>query len=439
MPGRIAKRTVDALRPGETAWDAELKGFGVRRRGGAAAVYFVKCRVGGGRKARQRWVSIGKHGSPWTPDTARAEARRLLGLAGHGIDPKSLSEGDQRQVTVSEVCDRYLEASPHIVLPGKGRPKKVSSIEADRSNIERHVKPLLGSRRADTLQRVDIEKFQADVAAGKSRQTLKTRPRGVARVRGGRPIASRAVAVLGAAYAWAVRHRIVASNPVRGVTLYKPERRERFLSGEELRRLGEAMDAAETQWKSWQSRLLHDPRAPRTGEGPVAIAALRLLILTGARKSEVLSLRWQWIDFDRRLIRLPDSKTGAKAIPLGAPALKVLEMQSPVEGNPYVFPGDKIGSHLVGLPRIWTRIKLRAGLTHVRLHDLRHSFASVAVAGGDSLYLVGKVLGHRQARTTERYSHIHDDPLLAVADRAAQQIEAAMKGKSVKLVAMPIR
>src|SRR5262245_41754911 len=131
MTGRITKRSVDSLKPSETAWDAELRGFGIRRRGDAAAVYFVKCRVGGGREAAQRGLSIGKHGSPWTPDTARTEAKRLLGLASHGIDPKSLAESDRRQVTIQDVCDRYLKAAPHIVLPGKGRTKKVSSIEAD--------------------------------------------------------------------------------------------------------------------------------------------------------------------------------------------------------------------------------------------------------------------------------------------------------------------
>src|SRR5215472_2164592 len=191
MAGRITKRTVDNLRAGEISWDSELRGLGIRRRGQAAAVYFVKCRLGRGREATQRWLSIGKHGSPWTPDTARAEAKRLLGLAGHGVDPKTLRTGDPGEITVGELCDRYLAAAPHIVLRGKGRPKKASSIEADRSNIERHIKPLLGSRHADKLQPIDIERFQADVAAGKSSNVVRTKRRGVARIRGGRGIASR--------------------------------------------------------------------------------------------------------------------------------------------------------------------------------------------------------------------------------------------------------
>jgi len=225
----------------------------------------------------------------------------------------------------------------------------------------------------------------------------------------------------------------VRTNPVRGVILFKPQKRERFLSGGELQRLGEVMDAAETQWNMWQSRLTPGPRA---GENPIALAAIRLLVLTGARKSEILALRWTWIDFDRCQVRLPDSKTGAKTIPLGGPAVKVLESLPRIQGNPYVFPGDKAGSHLVGLPRIWSRIKRAAGLSDVRLHDLRHSFASFAVAAGDSLYLVGRVLGHKQTRTTERYSHVHDDPLRAVADRTSQRIEAAMRGQSAEVVAL---
>ena len=150
--------------------------------------------------------------------------------------------------------------------------------------------------------------------------------------------------------------------------------------------------------------------------------------MTGARKSEILTLRWEWVDFERGCLRLPDSKTGAKVVPLGAPALELLASLPRIENNPYVLPGDKAGGHFVGLQKAWERIRKRAGLEDMRLHDLRHSFASVAVAAGDSLYLVGKVLGHRQSRTTEIYAHLNDNPLRAVADRTARTIAAAMNG-----------
>ena len=152
------------------------------------------------------------------------------------------------------------------------------------------------------------------------------------------------------------------------------------------------------------------------------------MIFTGARKGEILGLRWKWCDFERRQIRLPESKTDAKTIPLGAPALDLLSSLPRIQGNPFVFPATNDDGHFVGLGKIWENIRARAGLDDVRIHDLRHSFASVAVAGGDSLYLVGKVLGHRQAKTTEKYVHLSDDPVLAVAERAANRIAAAMQG-----------
>jgi len=420
MAGRLTKRTVDTLKGGQIAWDGELRGFGIRRReSGGAPVYVVKYRAGRGRNAPQRWYTLGTHGSPWTPDTARTEARRLLAEAAAGRDPARAPEARRRLVTVSELCDRYLKAAPTLILARKGRPKKASSLVIDASNIQRHVKPLIGKKSALDLSKDDIERFQRQVAQGRTAAKVKTKPRGLARVRGGAGIAARSVAVLGSVFTWATREGICTVNPVRGVELFQAPRKERFLSGEEIRRLGEALGAAE-----------------KAGTNPYAIAALRLLVLTGARKMEILGLQWPWVDFERGTLRLPDSKTGAKAIPLGAPALAVLRTLPRIQGSPYVFPATKGNGHLIGLPCVWQGIRTTASLENVRLHDLRHSFASVAVAGGDSLYLVGKVLGHSAARTTEKYAHVHDDPLRAVADRAARRIAAALdggKGTVVKL------
>ena len=349
MGGRIKKRAVDALAPGQTIWDGELHGFGVRRRDKADPVYFVYFRVGGGRGAVQRWYSIGKHGSPWTPDTARSRAEFILREAKAGNDPVKAIEAARAVPTVSALCESYLAVAPTLVLPGRGRPKKASSIEIDTSNVERHIKPLLGTKRANEIRKSDIEKLQRDIAAGKTKMRAQARPRGIVNVTGGRGIAARAVAVLGAIYSWAMREGIVSENPVRGVTLFKGKKKERFLSSGELRRLGETLDAAEAEWSDWRARCLRaiakkERQPPKVGENPVAIAALRLLVLTGARKMEILGLQWQWVEMERGIIRLPDSKTGAKTIPLGAPALKILLGLQRIEGNPFVFPGDKEGA-----------------------------------------------------------------------------------------------
>ncbi len=402
MRGKITKRAVDGLRASSGGavllWDADLPGFGVRCRASGAKYYVVKFRTTAGRP---RWVTIGRHGAPWTPDAARKEALRLLGQVAAGQDPASEREAMRRDLTIAELCDVYVAEGC--------TTKKSSTLIVDRSSIERHIKPLLGRRRAREVTRADVERFQQDVANGKTATDVRTKVRGRAIVSGGRGTAARAVGVLGAIFSVAVRRELRPDNPVKGVKLFERNKRERFLSTVELARLGDALTAAK-----------------QGGENPFAIAALRLLALTGARKSEILGLRWEWVDFERRCLRLPDSKTGAKVVPLGAPALELLASLPRVEGNPHVLPSARADGHFVGLQKVWARVRKRAGLDGVRVHDLRHSFASVAVAGGDSLYLVGKVLGHRQARTTEVYAHLHDDPVRAVADRAASAIEAAM-------------
>ena len=174
---------------------------------------------------------------------------------------------------------------------------------------------------------------------------------------------------------------------------------------------------------------------------PSAVNAIRLLVMTGCRKGEILSLRWQDVDFERSCFRLPESKTGAKVVPVGAAVLKLLEGLPKIEGNEFVLPGDKEGTHFVGLPKVWREIRERAGLSGVRLHDLRHSFASVGAAGGDSLFMIGKLLGHRQSGTTARYAHLADDPLKATADRISGTIAAAMKGDTdgAEVVRLPKR
>jgi integrase len=421
--GKITKRAVDAANPGNKdsyLWDADLAGFALKVTPAGSKVYLVQYRLGG-RNGRTRRVTIGRHGSPWTPESARKEAKRLLGEVGAGRDPAEAKQKEKDNITVAQLSDQYLEAAPFIVLPRKKRPKKASTLATDHSNIERHIKPLLGRKRLRSITRLDVEKFQRDVATGKTAVDVRTKPRGRAIVRGGEGTAARATAVLGTLFSYAIKERICTDNPVRGVTLYEGEKKERFLTAAELADLGDALSAAQ-----------------QDGENPFAVTAIRLLVLTGARKSEILTLKWEHVDTERGRLRLPDSKTGAKVIPLGAAALEILSEIPRVESNPYVLPGLE-GRHFVGLQKTWERIRKRAGLEDVRLHDLRHSFASVAVAGGSSLYLVGKVLGHEQASTTERYAHLADDPLRAVADKTAGQIAAAMGRQEAEVVKLPKR
>lgn len=401
-PQRITKRAVDALRPGERdtlLWDAELPGFGVRCRSSGGKFYVLKYRAGG----RQRWYTIGRHGAPWTVEEARREARRLLGEVAVGDDPAERKAVARRDLTVASLCDLYIAEGC--------ATKKPSTLATDRGRIERHIKRLLGRKPVRAVVRADIERLMLDVANGKTAVDVKTGPRGRAIVKGGKGTATKSVTLLGAIFSFAVNRGLRADNPVHGVRTFKSRRCERFLSAAELARLGDALAAAE-----------------REGDSPSALTALRLLALTGCRKSEILTLRWEYIDWERSCLRLPDSKTDAKVVPLGSPALALLQALPRLEGSPYVLPGGKPSGHYVGLAKVWRRVRARAGLPDVRLHDLRHSFASVGAAGGDSLLVIGRLLGHANASTTDRYAHLSDDPLRTAADRTAGRIAAAMKG-----------
>jgi integrase len=407
---RLTKHAVDALQAREEEvriWDTTVSGFGIRCRTGGSKFYFLKYRLPSGR---QGWATIGRHGSPWTVETARREARRLLGQIVDGEDPLEAKAVEKRDITLSQLCDLYL--GQPMVITNRGTAKKASSLEIDRSNIERHIKPLLGQVRLRALTRGDVERFQQDVASGKSKADIKTKPRGRAIVSGGKGTAARSVAILSMLLSFAVIRGLRVDNPARGVRLLSSQRRERFLSFAEITRIGEALSKLETK-----------------GSNPTAIRAIRMLLLTGCRRGEIIGLQWKWVDFERRCLCLPDSKTGAKTVPLGDPAIDLLRTMPAIGGSEFVFPASRGDGHIIGLRSVWEEARILGNLPGVRIHDLRHSFASVAVSGGESLYIVGKILGHRQARTTEVYAHLAPDPVQAAADRAARKIAEALSGE----------
>src|SRR5215472_596124 len=287
---RIGLREVRALGPYQEIWDAAVPGFGARRQKGAAVSYVLMYRT---REGRQRRFTIGRHGA-WTPDTAREEARRLLGEVVRGADPAADKREARKAMAVAELCDAYLaDAEAGRLLTRRGQSKKASTLAIDRGRIERHFKPLLGSRAVAAVTRADIERFMHAVAEGKSAARVKTKRRGLARVRGGRGTATRAVGLLGAIFTYAMRRGLRADNPVHGVIRYADGKRSRRLGGDEYAALGEALRMAEaaTIW-------------------PAAIAATRFLALTGWRSGEALGLRWGEVDLARRTVTLADSKTG---------------------------------------------------------------------------------------------------------------------------------
>jgi integrase len=385
MP-RITKRTVDQLSPSSTdvlLWDADVKGFGVRCRSSGAKHYVLKLRIGG----RQRWLTIGRHGSPWTPDKARSEALRLLGLKSGGKDPASDRDHQKGVITVAELGSRFLTA----YVP---QHCKRSTAYEYRRAVELFINPALGRHRISDLLRADVAAFHHD---------LRDRPYQANRALG---VLSK---MLSLAEEWGLRTD--GSNPCRHVKKYRENKRERYLTKEELQRLGVSLD---------------DAKQNQT-ETPFVVGAIGLLVLTGARLTEILTLRWDYVDLENQVLRLPDSKTGAKLIYLNDVAVKMLRAMPTMAGNPFVIAGGKQGTRLVNLQKPWRRIRAAANLPDVRIHDLRHSFASIAVGAGMSLPVIGKLLGHSQPVTTARYAHLAADPVRAASNLIGNEISAAMK------------
>lgn len=415
---KLTKRFVDALKPVtiDTLYrDSDLKGFALRVKPSGVRTWVVQYR---NKAGRTRKLALDKVGV-LTPEEARQRAAKALAEASDGADPSANRHALRADLTIAKLIERYMDEGP------ASKPaKKASSWATDASNLRRHANPLLGRHQLAALTADDIQKFQRDVTDGKTQADEKTRKRGRAIVKGGPAAATRATVVLSAMLQWATARKFRADNPAKGVKLNKASKRERFLSGAELARLGEAFSKAELQ-----------------GLNPKSLAILRLLVLTGARRNEIASLKWEHVDFERRAFRLPDSKTGAKVVPLGAPALAVLNGLTRKKGSPWVFSAATGKGHHVGMPRVWRKLKAMAGLKDVRMHDLRHGFASIAVADGSSLYLVGKVLGHSQAATTQRYAHLQLDPVRAVADRTSRKLAGALAGggKVANVVKLGVR
>lgn len=394
---RINKRLVDGLvadGQDRILWDSQLRGFGLRVSPLGRVTYILQYRVDG----RERRYKIGKHGSPWTPETARQEARRLLGSVAEGDDPQQVRFDARAELSVSELCDLYIEEG---LLT-----RKPASVSAARSDFENHVKPLLGRHRVTALSRADLEGMLRDVAAGKTARTVKQGPRRLGRVRGGKGAANSSLSTLSAALGFAVARGLRADNPAQGIRKFPGKKLQRFLSPSELARLGEVLASA----------------ASLGVESPFALAAIRLLMLTGCRRNEILTLKRAHVDHYHRCLRLSDSKTGAKIVHLGMAAMRVIDSIPEVTGNPYLLPGRSDGTHVTDLQACWERVRSAAGLQDVRIHDLRHSFASVGAASGDSMLIIGALLGHSSPKTTARYTHLSDHPLKSAADRIAAEI-----------------
>ncbi len=368
---RLSQRRVDALRPRKSAYDVrdrELKGFGVRVLPSGAKRYFIHSQYQG----RRTWKIVGGSDS-FGVDEARARARDLMASIHKGTNDGVAATTDATFETVAdEVFRRY------------ARNWKPSTLRVNLSYYRSHILPWFGGRPIADIAPQDVRHWFASlhntpVAADRSAPILS--------------VIMRQAEIYG--------YRPEGTNPCAGIKRYRRQGRERFLSTAELRRLGEVL-------------------ARHEADHPQAVAIIRLLLLTGCRKGEIITLKWR--HYREGKLFLPDSKTGPRTVSLSAEAAEVLSAIPREPGNPWVIPGTRAGQRLSSIFEPWARVRARAGLEDVRIHDLRHSYASRALALGESLPVIAKLLGHAQIQTTARYTHLTRDAVKDAATRVAGQI-----------------
>ena len=385
---KLTQRTVDGLTPREKeylAWDDALPGFGIRVKPTGHTAYLIQYRKGN----RSRRYTIGAC-AVFRLDQARRKAQGLLVSARGDGDPASDKAGALRAKTLADLAQRYMLVHAH-------QKKRPSSVRSDESNLRLHVLPELGTISVKEVARADISRLHH-----KMRETPGA--------------ANRTLALLSKMFNLAEKWdlRVQGSNPCRHVDRYPERSIERYLSDAEMARLGNVLAEAEELGT----------------EHPSVVRAIRLLVFTGARLSEILNLRWDQVDFDRKLIIIPQGKTGRRIIYINPPTLEILASRRQSPRSEWVLPGAKPGQPLVNLRKPWYRLRAKAGLNDVRIHDLRHNFASVAAGGGLSLPVIGRLLGHTQPATTARYAHLAADPLRQANDRVASHLSSAMTAKS---------
>ena len=375
----ISEQMVDALAPGRdtVVWDRALTGFGVRVYPSGAKVYVVQTRGPEGTKR----ITVGRHGVIGA-DEARRRAGLIIARIRAGEDLAEPPVPKPQGPTLAALAERYLRE--HVAVRCKP-----STAAQYRLAIERYIVPALGERTVASIGRSHVADLQ---------HALRDRP----------AMANLVVATLARlidqALAWGVVREM--TNPCRTAQKYRVRRRERFLTDAEFRRLGQALDELEGS-----ARI-----------SPHAAAAIRLLMLTGCRRNEILTLRWEDVHLEAHELRLADSKTGPRTVSLSAEAAEVLAALDRVPANPWVIPGTKQGQRLSSIFEPWRRVRARAGLDDVRIHDLRHSYASRALALGESLPVIAKLLGHAQIQTTARYTHLTRDAVKDAATRVAEDI-----------------
>lgn len=404
--------------PGTIHYDRRLTGFGIRVARSGGVSYFVEYRPGtGGRRVQKRRMVIGKESPAFRADMARAKAEKILSAIVLGDDPAVERRAQRDAATLDEVVDHYLAEK---IEP----TRKPATASIFRGHFKKYISPALGRRTVITISKADVTRLHRKI--GVERQVT----------------ANRVLALLHAAIEYGRTQGLVPEdlvNPAKGIDRFRESGRERYLSPAELSALGATLRLAETAGLPWKidpskkTKHLAKPENRQALVDPSAVAAIRLLLLTGCRLREILHLRWDDVDVNRGVAVLQDSKVGRRSLILGRAAIDLLATLP--RTSAYVIPGtprrDATGAAVdaprADLKKPWARVQTHAGLAGVRLHDLRHSFAATGAGSGLGLQLVGRLLGHASPSTTQRYAHLADDPLRRASDSVAATLSAAME------------
>ncbi len=413
---RISIRQLEALKSNNERyfiWDDSLSGFGVRIEASGRITFLCRYRIGNVR----RQYTLGRYGNI-TPDQARKEAKKLLGSVAMGNDPAAERSASRKAIIFSELFELFL--TEH------GQKLKKSSRYGYMCTIKKHALPLFGRYRAEDITHKELNRLHLSLADSPA-------------------TANRLIAYIGSIFGWAERSGYIPErpNPARKIERFREKNRQRYLNSAELTALGKALHKAETVGLPWKiiskgKRAKHIPKNRPPVIYPKHVTnAIRLLLFTGCRRGEILNLQWSEVDTNRGLLFLSDSKTGQKTVILNGAAVAILSEMGRHEK--FVVPGDIPGKARHDLKRPWDHIRTEAKLHDVRLHDLRHTHASIGVAAGFGLPIIGKLLGHVTPQTTQRYAHVADDPARRASNEIGTLLQGVLKGTQPNPDNQPIK
>jgi integrase len=402
-PVKLNKRSVDSLLPpskGQAVlWDTEVRGYGVRVLPSGTKTFILQYR---NPEGIQRRINIGRYGV-LTVDQARDQAKLFLASVIKGEDPADETRRARKGMTVAEMCEWYLaEARAGNILGRMNRPIKASSLDMDESRIKTHIIPLLGKRVVAQLSVADVEQMQSDVKNGKTAKA-RTGGRG-GQATGGAGVASRCLGTLQAIIGHAKHKGLLAAHPTQGAKKLASTKRTRRLSVAEIETLGKAIAFAE-----------------RNHENPVALGVLKTLLLTGYRREEAQAMQRSWVNAAGGFVSFPDTKGGAQVRAIGPAALKIVQSQPEILGNPYVFASETGAGPYTAVSSCLDRVCKLAGISGVTPHTLRHTFGSIAGELGFSELTIRAMLGHASQNVTQDYIHI-DEALKLAVQRTSDEI-----------------